>query len=152
MSTDKARPYRQVLAAVHRADLLSRRLADQQLGQQIGIGRAMFMILDHLADAEARPTSQQAIADRLGLTKAAVSRHVATGREHGWLRAESSSSSRRENSVVLTAAGRRLVQRGRRHRDHAEDLAAERVGARELRRAAQTLERLCAFLEERLQD
>jgi DNA-binding MarR family transcriptional regulator len=152
MSTDKDRSYQQILSAVHRADLLSRRLADQQLGRQIGIGRAMFMILDHLADAETGPISQQAIADRLGLTKAAVSRHMVTGRENGWLRAESSSASRRENSVVLTPAGRRLVQRGHRHRDHAEDLAAERLGSRDLRRAAQTLERLCAFLEERLHD
>jgi DNA-binding MarR family transcriptional regulator len=152
MSTDNGRPYQQVLAAVHRADLLSRRLADLRFGEQIGIGRAMFLILDLLADAEAGHVSQQAIADRLGLTKAAVSRHIAAGREQGWLRAESSAASRRENSVVLTAAGRRLVQRGRRHRDRAEDRAAERLGARELQRTAQTLERLCAFLEERLRD
>lgn len=137
---------------MHRADLLSRRLADLRFGERIGIGRAMFLILDLLADAGADPLSQQAIVDRLGLTKAAVSRHIAAGREQGWLRAESSAASRRENSVVLTAAGRRLVQRGRRHRDRAEERAAERLGARELQRTAHTLERLCTFLEERLRD
>lgn len=146
------RPYQRVLAAVHRADLLSRRLADLRFSEQIGIGRAMFLILDLLADAEGAPVSQRAIADRLGLTKAAVSRHITVGREQGWLRAESSAVSRRENSVVLTAAGRRLVQRGRRDRNRAEDRAAERLGARELQRTARSLERLCEFLEERLRD
>jgi DNA-binding MarR family transcriptional regulator len=152
MSTDAdARdPYRRVLHSLHQADLLSRRVADQQLGKRIGIGRAMFLILDMLADTGADGMSQQAIADRLGLTKAAVSRHIAIARDRGLLSAEPSSASRRENSVALTEAGRELVERGRHHRAEAGRRAADVLGAGELQRTAQTLERLCALLEEHL--
>lgn len=147
MSTDPAGLYRRVLHSLHRADLLSRRVADQQLGERLGIGRATFLILDMLDGTSAG--SQQEIADHLGLTKAAVSRHIATARERGWLDAGPSPASRRENNVALTAAGRELVERGRSHRAKAELRAAEALGAEELRRTAQTLERLCALLEER---
>jgi DNA-binding MarR family transcriptional regulator len=150
MSTDPAGTYRRVLHNLHRADLLSRRAADQQLGERIGVGRAMFLILDMLDGAGAR--SQQEIADHLGLTKAAVSRHIATARDRGWLDARPSPASRRENSVTLTAAGAELVEQGRRHRAEAELQAVEALGAGELLRTAQTLERLCALLEERVRD
>jgi DNA-binding MarR family transcriptional regulator len=148
MSTDPAALYQRVLVSLHRADLLSRRAADQQLTGRIGIGRAMFLVLDMLDGAGAR--SQQEIADRLGLTKAAVSRHIATARDRGWLHAGPSLTSRREYSVALTTAGRELVERGRQHRAEAELRAVEALGVRELQRTAQTLERLCALLEERV--
>lgn len=148
MSTSEPGSYQRVLHYLHRADLLSRRVADQQLGERIGVGRAMFLILDMLAGAEGM--SQQAIADHLGLTKAAVSRHIATARDRGWLRTWPSSASRRENSVALTPAGQALVKRGRRHRTDTERHAADVLGADELRRTARTLEQLCALLEERL--
>jgi DNA-binding MarR family transcriptional regulator len=83
------------------------------------------------------------------LTKAAVSRHIAAARDQGWLSAEPSPVSRRQNRVTLTAAGRELVRRGRRHRAEAERQATEFLDATELRRTAQTLERLCAHLERR---
>src|ERR1700722_8706860 len=148
MSTDPAGAYRRVLHSLHRADLLSRRAADRQLSERIGVGRAMFLILDMLDDAGA--SSQQEIADHLGLTKAAVSRHIATARDRGWLDARPLPASRRENSVTLTAAGTELVERGRRHRAEAELRAAEALGAAELLRTAQTLEGLCALLEKRV--
>jgi DNA-binding MarR family transcriptional regulator len=148
MSTDESGAYRRVLHHLHRADLLSRRVADQQLGERIGVGRAMFLILELLAGGDGM--SQQAVADQLGLTKAAVSRHVATARDRGWLRAGPSPASRRENSVALTAAGRALVERGRRHRAEAERHAVDVLGADELARTARILERLCTLLEERL--
>jgi DNA-binding MarR family transcriptional regulator len=148
MSTNTG-PYARVLQNLHRADLLSRRAADRQLGEQISIGRAMFLILDLIACATAGSMSQQAIAGQLGLTKAAVSRHIAAARDRGWLTTAPSPDSRRENSVALTAAGLKLVEQGRQIRAGAERQATEVLGAGELRRTAQTLEKLCAFLEER---
>lgn len=150
MSTDAAGPYERVLRNVHRADLLSRRVADQQLSERIGTGRAMFLILDLLARAHEGGIAQQAIADQLGLTKAAVSRHIAAARDQGWLSAGPSPASRRENRVALTPAGRELVERGRGLRAEAERHAVEALGEEELQRTAQTLERLCALLEVRL--
>jgi DNA-binding MarR family transcriptional regulator len=105
-----------------------------------------------LACTDAGGMSQQAIADQLGLTKAAVSRHITTARHRGWLRAEPSSASRRENSVALPTAGLALVERGRHHRAEAERQAIEVLGEGELQRTAQNLERLCIRLEKRLRD
>ena len=65
-------------------------------------------ILDLLADLESGTMSQQAIADRPGLTKAAVSRHIAAARQRGWVHTGQSRTSRRENSVALTGRGERL--------------------------------------------
>lgn len=150
MSTDEPGLYRLVLHHLHRADLLSRRLADQQLGERIGTGRAMFLVLDMLGSGGPGGVTQQAIADYLGLTKAAVSRHIAAARDRGWLHASPSAASRRENSVTLTAAGRELVQRGRQHRAESERQAIDALGSGELHRTARTLEQLCALLEQRL--
>jgi DNA-binding MarR family transcriptional regulator len=152
MSTDIGGPYQRVLHYLHRADLLSRRVADHQLGQRIGVGRAMFLILDMLNSADAAGTSQQEIADHLGLTKAAVSRHIATARARGWLSAALSPISRRENVITLTAAGRELVELGRHHRTESERQAVRTLGAEELQRTARVLERLCTLLEDRLHD
>jgi DNA-binding MarR family transcriptional regulator len=151
MSTVEEDAYRRLLHQLHRADLLSRRVADLQLGAQLGVGRAMFLILDMVADADSAALSQQAIAQHLGLTKAAVSRHVLAAHQQGWLVAERSSASRRENIVTLTAAGRKLVERGRRQRAEAGRQAAAVLGVREMGRAARTLDRLCTLLEERVE-
>lgn len=151
MSTVDGDAYRRLLHQLHRADLLSRRAADLQLGEQLGVGRAMFLILDMVADVDSAALSQQAIAHHLGLTKAAVSRHVLAAHEEGWLVAERSSASRRENVVSLTAAGWKLVERGRRLRAEAGRQAAAVLGVGEMRRAERTLDRLCALLEERAQ-
>jgi len=149
MSTEAGDLYRLVLHHLHRADLLSRRVADQQLGERIGIGRAMFLVLDLLATGP-DSVSQQAIADEIGLTKAAVSRHIATARARGWLSVGPSPGSRRENSVTLSPVGRELVNQGRRHRAESERQAIEALGAGELQRTAHTLEQMCALLEQRL--
>jgi DNA-binding MarR family transcriptional regulator len=108
----------------------------------------MFLTLDLLDAADVK--NQQEIADHLGLTKAAVSRHITTARNRGWLSSEPSSGSRRENTVALTSAGQDLVQRGRRYRSIAERRAAEELGAEDLLRTAKTLDRLSADLEQRL--
>jgi DNA-binding MarR family transcriptional regulator len=142
--------YRDLLATLHRVDLLSRRVADQQLTRHVGVGRAMFLILDLLSSADRSGVSQRAIADSVGVTKAAVSRHVAAAQTHGWLVVHRSPESRRENSVTLTTAGRRLVERGRRHRADAEASATEALGRREMERTTRTLAHLAELLEQRL--
>jgi DNA-binding MarR family transcriptional regulator len=148
MSTDGL--YVDLLMNVHRVDLLSRRVADQQLTRDIGIGRAMFLVLDFLHDTEPSGSSQRAIADTVGLTKAAVSRHVATAERHGWVTARPSPASRRENQITLTTAGRRLVTGGRRRRAAAEAEAVGLLGRAEMERATRTLVRLAKQLEDRL--
>jgi len=148
MSTDAS--YEALLSTLHRVDLLSRRVADQQLNRHLGVGRAVFLILDLVSDADPSGISQRAIADHIGLTKAAVSRHVATAQQGGWLVAKPSAASRRENTVTITAAGRKLVERGRRHRAEAAREAMGALGRREMTAATDTLARLAGLLEQRL--
>jgi DNA-binding MarR family transcriptional regulator len=148
MSTDGA-AYADLISQIHRADLLSRRAADRQLSAQIGIGRSLFLVLEMLADAGPVAPSQQAVADRLGLTKAAVSRHLATGRQRKWVVVRPSARSARENTVRLTDAGRTLVEKGRRHRIEAERAAVAALGPQDLTITARTLERLCSLLDDR---
>lgn len=144
MSTDAA-DYARLLAAVRRADLLARRAADQRLTAQLGLGRATFLILDMLAENAADGVSQQTIADTLGLTRAAVSRHVRTARERGWVQVHCCSG--RENSVTLTAAGSVLVDQGRRTRARAARTAVATLGIESIRSATRTIEELCALLD-----
>lgn len=148
MSTEYGNEYVELLSILHRADLLSRRAADRFLIEQIGIGRSMFMILDILGE-EPSGVSQQAIASALGLTKAAVSRHVQVAEANHWLVVRPSPASRRQKEVTLTAAGRRLVDRGRRRREDATRRAVRTLGSRDLKAATRTLERLCAYLHDR---
>jgi len=150
MLTHERGPYQRVLQQLHRADLLSRRVADQHLFETIGIGRAMFLVLEALVDAGSSALSQRDIADQLGLTKAAVSRHIAAGRDQGLLHADAAPKTRRQNSVVLTPKGRQLVARGRRQRGVAERRIIADIGVVELDHTAQVLERLCLNFESTL--
>lgn len=110
----------------------------------------MFLILEMLSDAGTRAPSQQAIADHIGLTKAAVSRHVLAAHAQGWLVACPSAASRRQNTVALTAAGRALVERGRKHRADAARLMTADLDVAEMKQTALVLARLSASLERRL--
>ena len=83
MSTDL--DYPALLAIVHRVDLLSRRVADQQLLAHVGVGRSTFLILELLSTTDPSGISQRAIAESVGLTKAAVSRQLAIAQKEGWV-------------------------------------------------------------------
>lgn len=95
---------RQVAARVDRAgDTLYRR--------ELGVSLAQFLVLS-VVDAHPGPLNQQAIADRLGLTKGTVSRQVELAVNEGRMRVETSPRSRRENLVSLTPSGTALVRAG----------------------------------------
>lgn len=77
----------------------------------LGISLAQFMVLS-VVDAHPGDFNQQAIADLLGLTKGTVSRQIDQAGAAGLLVARTSDSSRREKTIALTPAGKRLVERG----------------------------------------
>ena len=78
---------------------------------RIGVSLAQFLVLS-VVDAYPGRLSQQAVADRLGLTKGTVSRQLDAAMSSGLLTVQSSPVSRRENVVALTPAGTDLVRRG----------------------------------------
>ena len=90
-------------------------LMDQQgealLRRELGVSLAQFLVLS-VVDAHPGPLSQQAIADRVGLTKGSVSRQIDHAVTAGLMTVRVAPHTRRENAVSLTEAGTALVRRG----------------------------------------
>jgi len=147
MLTDS--PYRRLLHHLHRAALLNERLADRELTAAIGVGRTQFLVLRTVHEAPELAASQQMLADHLGLTKAAVSRHIISAERQGWL-TTNTEHSRREHSLALTTTGRSLIARGRVVQDAAERRIVQALSAQRLDVTAATLSELSAMLERRL--
>ena len=78
---------------------------------ELGISLAQFLVLS-VVDAHPGPLSQQAVADRLGLTKGTVSRQIDQAVANGLMRVELAAHTRREHALSLTAAGTDVVRRG----------------------------------------
>lgn len=79
--------------------------------RELGISLAQFLVLS-VVDAHPGPLSQQAVADRLGLTKGTVSRQIEAAVAAGLMTVQVAAHTRRENAVALTKAGTALVRRG----------------------------------------
>ncbi|MGW3960486.1 MarR family winged helix-turn-helix transcriptional regulator [Amycolatopsis sp. NPDC005003] len=139
--------HRDLMRYLHRAALLSERAGDRRFQQRIGIGRTLFLVLRSIADAGEVPPSQQEIADLLSLTKGAVSRHVETARQRGWLAVTTSSASRREHALTLTPAGRSLVTEGLAVQREYERLGREHLTDAAMATTIQTLKTMCELLE-----
>jgi DNA-binding MarR family transcriptional regulator len=96
---------------VRRAAAVMDREGDLLCRHQLGISLAQFLVLS-VVDAYPGHLSQQAIADRLGLTKGTVSRQIDAAVAAGLLTVQVAAHTRRENAVALTAAGTALVRKG----------------------------------------
>ncbi len=93
---------------IHRvADLLDKR-GDEQFKRRFGISLRQFLLLRLIEAADGAP-SQQLIAERLGIAKSAVSRHIDIAKRKGWIEVRVSEASRRKNELELTSAGKHLL-------------------------------------------
>lgn len=97
---------------IHRVAALLDKRGEEQFKAQIGISLRQFLLLRLIEAADGAP-SQQAIADRLGIAKSAVSRHVEIAKQKGWVEVRTSSVSRRENELELTVTGRQLLAKSK---------------------------------------
>jgi DNA-binding MarR family transcriptional regulator len=79
--------------------------------RELGVSLAQFLVLS-VVDAHPGPLSQQAIADRVGLTKGSVSRQIDQAVAAGLMTVRVASHTRRENAVALTETGTALVRQG----------------------------------------
>ncbi len=95
---------RQVAARLDRA-------GDALYRQQLGVSLAQFLVLS-VVDAHPGPLNQQAVVERLGLTKGTVSRQIELAVELGRMTVAAAPHSRRENVVRLTPEGTALVRKG----------------------------------------
>lgn len=110
MMTDASLP-EQLWFEVRKAATLMERRAESVVMAKTGVTLGLFMVLSVL-HARDTPVSQQAIADRLGLTKGTVSRLLESARREGYVTSEVAAASRRERAVALTASGREVVEAG----------------------------------------
>jgi DNA-binding MarR family transcriptional regulator len=96
---------------IRRAAGLMDHQGETLLRRELGISLAQFLVLS-VVDAHPGPLSQQAIADRVGLTKGSVSRQIDHAVAVGLMTVRVASHTRRENAVTLTEAGTALVRQG----------------------------------------
>jgi DNA-binding MarR family transcriptional regulator len=111
----------------------------------IGISLAQFLILS-VVDAHPGSLNQQAIADRLGLTKGTVSKQLEIATRDGLVDIAPSPHSRREKSVKLTARGATLVKQGDQAFEKARDASTEGISRSEIAAALALLTKLNAAL------
>lgn len=110
MMVDASLP-EQLWFEIRKAATLMERRAESVVLAETGVTLGVFMVLSVL-HARDEPVSQQAIADRLGLTKGTVSRLLSFARGKDYVTSEIAESSRRERAVLLTSSGREIVEAG----------------------------------------
>ncbi len=103
--------FEQLWFLIRRVNGLTERAGDTICRAELGVSLAQFLVLS-VVDAFPGRLNQQAIADRLGLTKGTVSRQIEQSVAAGLLTVSSSPDSRREKLVALSDAGTALVRRG----------------------------------------
>jgi DNA-binding MarR family transcriptional regulator len=108
-------------------------------------GEALFR--RELGIAHPGPLSQQAIADRVGLTKGSVSRQIDHAVAAGLMTVRVAPHTRRENAVALTETGTTLVRRGDALFQTSRDAMLAAVDRGELTSAVHVLSRLLGTLE-----
>jgi DNA-binding MarR family transcriptional regulator len=94
------------------------------------------------------PLNQQAIADRLGLTKGTVSRQLDNAVHAGLMSVQPAAHTRRENTVKLTSAGTDLVRRGDALFQQARETVLPHIAARDMTAVVRVLGSLNAALEQ----
>ena len=103
-------PYSEFGYYVHRVAALLNKRGDTMFRSELGISLRQFLLL-RLIEMGAPTPSQQMIAERLGIAKSAVSRHIDIARQNGWIDVGVSEQSRRQHSVTLTKTGQKLLLR-----------------------------------------
>ena len=106
--------------------------------RELGISLAQFLVLS-VVDAHPGPLSQQAIADRVGLTKGTVSRQIDHAAAAGLMTVRVASHTRREHAVALTEEGTALVRRGDALTQTSRDTMLDAIDPTELTAAVHVL-------------
>ena len=114
--------------------------------RELGVSLAQFLVLS-VVDAHPGPLSQQAVADRVGLTKGSVSRQIDSAVAAGLMTVRVATHTRRENAVALTEAGTALVRRGDALLDPSRAAMLDAINPREIPAALHVLSSLLGALE-----
>lgn len=123
------------------------REGDALCRRELGVSLAQFLVLS-VVDAYPGRLSQQAIADRLGLTKGTVSRQLDNAVTAGLMTVQVAPHTRRENTVALTKAGTALVRKGDALMANARSALTAALRPTELRAVLEALRALLQTVEE----
>lgn len=105
---------------LHRVARLIDKRGDELFRTQLGLSMRQFLLLRLIEAGSSTPPSQQDIADRLGIVKSAVSRHIEIAENNDWLTVIVSTVSRRQNMLALTPKGKLLLQKAKKLLTHVE--------------------------------
>ncbi len=131
---------------IRRVAGLMDRQGDALFRHELGVSLAQFLVLS-VVDAYPGRLSQQAVADRLGLTKGTVSRQIDAAVAAELMTVEVARHTRRENAIALTKAGTALVREGDVLLQHSRDALLDAVTPTELPAARHVLQALLQALE-----
>jgi DNA-binding MarR family transcriptional regulator len=132
---------------IRRVAGLMDREGDALCRRELGISLAQFLVLS-VVDAYPGHLSQQAIADRLGLTKGTVSRQIDNAVAAALMTVHVAPHTRRENAVALTKAGTALVRKGDALMQDARNALAAAATATAFPATINTLQALLQALED----
>jgi DNA-binding MarR family transcriptional regulator len=142
-------PYSEFGYYVHRVVTLLDKRGEAMFRGELGISLRQFLLL-RLIGMGAQMPSQQLIADRLGIAKSAVSRHIDIARRNGWIHVAVSAKSRRENSVALTPAGQQLLAEAKTLIEQSETQGFASLPAADIEATVRTLKALHQRLSEQV--
>jgi DNA-binding MarR family transcriptional regulator len=131
---------------VRRVAGLMDRTGEALFRRELGVTLAQFLVLS-VVDAHPGPLNQQAIADRLGLTKGTVSRQIDNAVNAGLMSVQPAPHTRRENTIRLTKAGTDLVRRGDILFEQARTSVLPTIPARDMATAVRVLNSMNTALE-----
>lgn len=134
-------PYSEFGYYIHRVVSLLNKRGEAMFRTELGISLRQFLLL-RLIEMGAEAPSQQLIADRLGIAKSAVSRHIDIARKNGWIQVEVSAESRRQNSISLTPAGQQMLAKAKPLVEESEMLGFEGLPVADVEAALRTLKAL----------
>ena len=95
---------------LHSTVSLLDKTADKALQAGVGISLSQFLVLLSMDAESGLSLSQQAIADDLGINKAAVSRHIDALVAQGWVERAPHATSRREYQLRMTDSGLQVLR------------------------------------------
>jgi DNA-binding MarR family transcriptional regulator len=111
MAVDRGRQNQQIATLLHEVTSLVDRVADRTLREDADLTLSQFLFLLGVDEKAAAPT-QQHIAVRLGIDRAAVSRQLDRLERKGFVAREGDGG--RSNTVRLTTTGIRALRRAQR--------------------------------------
>lgn len=133
--------YRAMVNRIHVADRLHQHCIEHRL-QNIGMLRNQHQILMYLHRCREEDVSQKDIADRFGISGAAVTFALNTLEKSGFIVRSPDAEDGRRNVITLSERGKSVVEETHRECDYVDSIMFMNIGKEELDALAGILDRI----------